>query len=1329
MKTIKRKILLFFVICFSFILVGCEFDLGQPTYKFNHIEFNEETKTAIAIFESSTNKKEYSCQVKVEKEALDCEKEGYIIYLASVTVDGKTYSESFNIKTEPTGHNYVLYGFNWNDDLTVCKAIFVCDNNPYHTMELDASVSTVSEIPATCYSIGSRTCEASITYEGSSYKNTRTVELPQLEHDYKPELAEYMFSSEYLNENYIILHCAHDYRDTVSLRASVEISDVQETNDHGPQTKYTLSTRYQGISYSKDFFVDKANAGFNVCAYNDFEAQEGFAAFEGIRLYTPAYLMANENSTVLLLKQQQEGVSLVVDKLSSIGDILTDYDYALVCNNDYYNFMNFNQINIGHVIYFASSLSELKEGPIALSFTSAESTAIHVNYNLGYANYQTKDQLYRAFFTDYYNFLVHNTKCNLTSLGIGNVDDFLDMCQTWNAYGRNEMGGLGDKFGAYYLTKEENGTFESQPTTTFVGWCYQNNKYIDLLHHLELFFGYWRTDEGYSKNDPHGNDFFYSPWASFVDTCKFFFFTSATLTSKYSWFTIERSPRVHYMLDNVPGVGYNDLDNDQDDYVYLKTPSRLNYRFVRWENENGEEIRYAYSSQTVYAIWEHIPYQITYVNNGLQKTVTSYQGYRIPLAPYSKNGSNLKYYINQLGQKVELIDPVNQDMMLYLAWESVEQVLASFRIYSMNTQNATSEVTQYNGARIYKPGVALDASLYWLKLLVKSDSNGYYISEVVPSGTSHSQNFDYLILIYSGDSTHTYDSLVSMGLTSGMRLKFNINPNSFEDGEINLNASIITGSYSFNNLLLMADTNPNKYVSYYDQCQSEFDLPQLSRNGYNFLGWYKDGELEPQPSHISIDGLVVLYALWEQKIYNDVLDYIEDEIGSQDVLQIPLGFDGDDIVWSVSDENLVIINGELLTVSKQYQTHKRQTVTVTATYNGHSYSKQVTILPVEFETAEHPLAAYFSLGSIGSYKTYSERYKSTNQLFSDKFKDGFDFLYYAFATPQINGTISLNDSYISEVIKLKNNNIRISLVIDGANASALKNLVQVCNDTTLRQSFVNSIMQALITYNLDGVDIDWEFPGTSGLSGYTTELDIRNMNALLKELREAMNAYQDEGGSNYLLTCATPPTYWGVDRFDYRTINQYCDYVNMMSYDLNKTSQTSHVAHVHIPSNNYSYQFSCEYGIGYYSSLGLDKSKIILGAAAYGKAYKVTGSVDMSATCPALGVAATLGQVTGYNIPLQSVSWASGTIYYTGIQTLLNSGNFTMYHEYNANGKFVGSYIYSPTDKYFVTFDSVKGLQEKCNLAKQYDGMGIMLWAYGEDATDTVVNTLADNLG
>ena len=133
---------------------------------------------------------------------------------------------------------------------------------------------------------------------------------------------------------------------------------------------------------------------------------------------------------------------------------------------------------------------------------------------------------------------------------------------------------------------------------------------------------------------------------------------------------------------------------------------------------------------------------------------------------------------------------------------------------------------------------------------------------------------------------------------------------------------------------------------------------------------------------------------------------------------------------------------------------------------------------------------------------------------------------------------------------------------------------------------------------------------------------------------------------------------------------------------------------------------------------GLDKSKIIIGTACYGKSYKVTGSVSSSSTLPGLNVAASLTIIDGV-----VGSHASGTIYYYGIEQLMKTGKYTKYIETLSNGNICGSYLYNPTDKIFISYESPEVIAAKYNFALA-NGVGIMCWSMPEDASDVYINTI-----
>ncbi len=210
-----------------------------------------------------------------------------------------------------------------------------------------------------------------------------------------------------------------------------------------------------------------------------------------------------------------------------------------------------------------------------------------VNYILPNEIWPTKDDLYIDFFGYFYDFLVNHTDCDMS--GIASKDDFLRFCKTWEVNDRRELYHVGDRFSAYFLTKEENGLLENQPATTFIGYCYQNNQFVDVIRHLITFFAYWRTDEGYDPSDIHGKDFFWGAWAALVDTAKFFYFTSSNLHDKYSWFNSER---VNNALDNIPGVCSTNISNitfKAENYILLDNIIVPGYDFMGWYLEDTFE--------------------------------------------------------------------------------------------------------------------------------------------------------------------------------------------------------------------------------------------------------------------------------------------------------------------------------------------------------------------------------------------------------------------------------------------------------------------------------------------------------------------------------------------------------------------------------------------------------------------------------------------------------------------------------------------------------------------------------------------------------------------
>lgn len=496
-----------------------------------------------------------------------------------------------------------------------------------------------------------------------------------------------------------------------------------------------------------------------------------------------------------------------------------------------------------------------------------------------------------------------------------------------------------------------------------------------------------------------------------------------------------------------------------------------------------------------------------------------------------------------------------------------------------------------------------------------------------------------------------------------------------------------------------------------------------TRDGYEFVGWYLTSDFSGKQI-TEVNDTVTVYAKWViskvEITTSTILNCVSDIVTSDTIDNLILKNDDATFTWSSSDNRLYTITDNTGRTSRLYQTHQTQKVIVSVEikYNNGdiiTLSKEIIIAPVLYSNiTTTPVATYFYTGAISAYQQYNERYLKDRTLFSANTKETLDIVYYAFIVPKADGSVSIqNTAYLDQVKELKNHNVRILGCVNGVSSETSSAFKTITADATLRKTFINNLMDLVEKYNLDGLDIDWEAINS------TIEPVASQVNALISELREEMNNRQAEGGTPYLITMAVPASSYGTatDRFDFKTLNKYVDYINIMSYDMNKTDITTHLSPLYKSQKDNGYGFGCDYGVNRLVSLGMSKEKLIIGSAGYGKAYKVTGTI--SETYPGLGVAGTLTKIDGIN-----GSFASGTLYGSAINILIKSGNYVQYTETNSKGQVVGSYLYNSTDRIFITYDSSEAITAKYNYAAANPGVGIMCWAYTEDTADIVIDAI-----
>jgi len=183
--------------------------------------------------------------------------------------------------------------------------------------------------------------------------------------------------------------------------------------------------------------------------------------------------------------------------------------------------------------------------------------------------------------------------------------------------------------------------------------------------------------------------------------------------------------------------------------------------------------------------------------------------------------------------------------------------------------------------------------------------------------------------------------------------------------------------------------------------------------------------------------------------------------------------------------------------------------------------------------------------------------------------DKLTHINYAFIRPSNDGSgglDSLNDpsELQSLVSQAHAHGVKVCISVGGGSWC---NFAGLASNATARTTFTNNMINFVNTYNLDGVDIDWEFP-----DGHESEYDL-----LMNELGVAMHSRGKILTAAVLYVQASCPS----------SVFGYVDFLNIMAYDMG------------YPHSEYS---NTVWALNYWRvTRGLPKEKAVLGVPFYGK--------------------------------------------------------------------------------------------------------------------------------
>ncbi|MEY8353230.1 glycoside hydrolase family 18 protein [Lachnospiraceae bacterium 54-53] len=289
-------------------------------------------------------------------------------------------------------------------------------------------------------------------------------------------------------------------------------------------------------------------------------------------------------------------------------------------------------------------------------------------------------------------------------------------------------------------------------------------------------------------------------------------------------------------------------------------------------------------------------------------------------------------------------------------------------------------------------------------------------------------------------------------------------------------------------------------------------------------------------------------------------------------------------------------------------------------------------------------------------------------------------------------------------LKEKNPGLKTLLSVGGWNWSG--NFSDAALTDASRTAFADSCVEFIVTYGFDGVDIDWEYPVSGGLTanGRRPE-DKKNFTLLLRKIREKLEERGKADGRHYLLTIAGGADRSYVNNVELAEVAGYLDYANIMTYDLHGhwDSRTDLLAPLYDNSDpSPQYKISVDQAVNTWLDASFPAQKLVMGIPFYGYLYS---SVQNS-----------------NNGMYQTFGGASSIGYQAIKANYLNKAGYTAY----VHPQSKVPWLFNGT--IFISYEDPGSVAHKADYIKSKKLGGAMIWELSQDPDGELLNVLYDKM-
>jgi chitinase len=379
----------------------------------------------------------------------------------------------------------------------------------------------------------------------------------------------------------------------------------------------------------------------------------------------------------------------------------------------------------------------------------------------------------------------------------------------------------------------------------------------------------------------------------------------------------------------------------------------------------------------------------------------------------------------------------------------------------------------------------------------------------------------------------------------------------------------------------------------------------------------------------------------------------------------------------------------------------------------------ITGCPAKHKNADHAIqmggtTGYNVVGYVAGYRDFD---------FSTIQAGKLTHINYAFANV-IDGKVAfgttettiddteLNSMDLTKLQALKRTNPRLKILVSVGGWVWSGHFSDVALTDESRKKFAASAVDFLLEYQLDGIDIDWEYPGQVGAGNTFREEDRENFTLLLKEVRSSLDHQSTldgrSGDQKYLLTIASGADDAYFENTNMAEAHQYLDFINIMAYDFHNGlhHQTGHHANLRRSEEPGATGHSVLDAIDRHVRAGIPISKLNLGIPFYGRMWS---------------------DVPQKNNGLYQMAESTGSIifYRTLISSYLADQGFQRYYDSSA----LAPYLWNADSAVFISYEDRESILKKMDMLKKKGMGGVMFWEYSDDHQSQLLNAVTDGLG